>query len=105
MGEVRPRRATEGCGIVPGERGMLRRIGFAILLAIAGYLVAAVASYFLIEAFSSNTHDRSLEAAMSSAFFYGPIGAVLGFIGGVVAGGRGRGAAHPTEEGRMNDHR
>ena len=31
---------------------------------------------------SSNTHDRSLEAAMSSIFVFGPIGAVVGFLVG-----------------------
>ena len=67
---------------------MLKRLGFGLLFGVGGYLVGAIASYFLIQQFSSNMHDRSVEAAMTSAFFFGPIGAVLGFVGGVVAGGR-----------------
>lgn len=67
---------------------MLKRIGFGLLFAISGFIVAAMASYFLILEFSSNMHDRSVEAAMTSAFFFGPVGGVLGFVGGVIFGGR-----------------
>lgn len=67
---------------------LLRRLGFGLLFAVAGFIVAAIASYFLILWFSSNTHDRSVEAAMTSAFFFGPVGGVIGFVGGVVFGGR-----------------
>ena len=67
---------------------MLKRIGFGLLFAIAGFILAAIASYFLILEFSSNVHDRSVEAAMTSAFFFGPVGSVLGFVGGVIFGGR-----------------
>jgi len=48
----------------------------------------AFAGYFLIDWFSSNTYDRSVEAAMTSVFFFGPLGAVLGFVIGFVLGGR-----------------
>ena len=67
---------------------MLKRIGFGLLFAISGFIVAAMASYFLILEFSSNLHDRSVEAAMTSVFFLGPVGGVLGFVGGVIFGGR-----------------
>jgi hypothetical protein len=67
---------------------MLRRIGFGLLFAIAGFIVAAMASYFLILELSSNMHDRSVEAAMTSVFFFGPVGCVLGFVVGVIFGGR-----------------
>jgi hypothetical protein len=67
---------------------MMKRIGTALLCAIGGYLIAAVAAYFLIEWFSSNMHDRSVEAAMTSAFVLGPLGAVLGFVAGFILGGR-----------------
>jgi hypothetical protein len=66
----------------------LRRLGFGLLFAVAGFIVAAVVSYFLILGFSSNMHDRSVEAAMTSAFFFGPIGGVVAFVGGVIFGGR-----------------
>jgi len=35
---------------------------------------------FLIEAFSSNRHDRSVEAAMTGAFVVGPLMAVAAVI-------------------------
>jgi hypothetical protein len=34
----------------------------------------------LIEAVSSNTHDQSVEAAMTGAFVFGPFAAVLSVI-------------------------
>lgn len=66
----------------------MKRFGFGLLYAIGGYLVAAVAGYFLIGEFSSNTHDKSVEAAMTSAFVFGPLGAVMAFIVGFMCGGR-----------------
>ena len=59
-----------------------------LLFALGGYLVAAAAGYFLISLLSSNPHDRELEAAMTSAFVLGPLGAAAGFIAGLVRGGR-----------------
>jgi hypothetical protein len=40
-----------------------------------------------VEFLSPNTFDRSLEASMSSVFFYGPAGAVVGLVAGIVFGG------------------
>ena len=62
----------------------MKRFAFAVAAAFAGYLLAATGGYFLISAFSSNTHDRSVEAAMTSAFLTGPIGAIIAFVGGVI---------------------
>ncbi len=62
----------------------MKRIGIALLFAIAGYVVVAFASYFLVGWLSSNTHDRSVEAEMTSVFFFGPAGAVVGFIFGLL---------------------
>jgi hypothetical protein len=67
---------------------MLKRLAFGLLFAIAGFIVAAVAGYFLILALSSNMHDRSVEASMTSIFFLGPVGAVVAFAGGMIFGGR-----------------
>ena len=67
---------------------LLRRLGFGLLLAVGGYFAAAFAGYWLIMELSSNVHDRSVEAAMTSAFFFGPIGAVIAFVIGLVLGGR-----------------
>jgi hypothetical protein len=73
---------------------MLKRLGIGLLCAIGGYLVGACLGYFLIEWLSSNMQDRSLEAAMTSIFVCGPVGAALAFVAGLVWGGpRGRSAA------------
>jgi hypothetical protein len=69
----------------------MKRFGIAVLFAIAGYLVAAVASYLLVGLLSSNVHDRSVEAAMTSAFVFGPLGAVVAFVVGFIRGGRSAG--------------
>jgi hypothetical protein len=66
----------------------MRRFGFGVLGAIAGYVAFAFAGYGLIELLSSNVHDRSLEAAMTSAFVAGPLGALVGLVAGIVLGGR-----------------
>lgn len=57
---------------------------FFICLAglVIGYVLTAVASAYGVMAFSSNTHDRALEATMTAAFVAGPIGGILGAISG-----------------------
>ena len=62
----------------------MKRFGVGLLCAVAAYLVSAFAGYWLIELLSSNVHDRSVEAAMTSAFVWGPLGALAGFVGGLV---------------------
>lgn len=66
----------------------MKRFGIAFISAVIGYFVAACASYALIGALSSNVHDRSVEAAMTSAFIFGPCGALLAFVFGFVLAGR-----------------
>ena len=66
----------------------MRRLGIGLLYAVIGYIVAAVAGYFLTGLLSSNVHDRAVEAAMTSAFVWGPLGAVTAFIIGFVRSGR-----------------
>ncbi|MCF0073980.1 hypothetical protein LZD49_26095 [Dyadobacter sp. CY261] len=51
----------------------------SLLIAIAAYLVAA-GGYFLITKLSSNTHDKSMEASVTTAFVLGPIAAIFAFI-------------------------
>ena len=65
----------------------MRRFAIGLLCAVAGYPLGAFVGYFLIQWFSSNTHDRSVEAAMTAAFVFGPIGAVIAFIMGFVRAG------------------
>jgi hypothetical protein len=67
----------------------MQRFGLALVHAIGGYVLAAGIGYFVIQQFSSNVHDRDLEAAMTSAFVAGPIGAVVAFVIGFVRNGRG----------------
>ena len=69
---------------------MLRRLLFAALAGLAGYVTAAVAGGFLVNLLSSNTHDRSVEAAMTGAFVLGPLGAIVGFAIGFRRSGRPR---------------
>lgn len=55
-----------------------------ILYTLLGYFAAAGLSYFFITLFSSNQHDRALEAIMSAIFIAGPIGATIGCVVGLV---------------------
>jgi hypothetical protein len=68
----------------------MRRLGIGLLCAVGGYIVAAFVGYFLISWLSSNMHDRSVEAAMASAFVLGPLGAVAAFLVGFVRAGAKR---------------
>lgn len=52
------------------------------LSAILGYVLAAIAGYFLVDLLSSNTHDKALEAAMTSAFVFSPLGAIVAAVAG-----------------------
>jgi len=51
----------------------------ALLVSVIAYIIAAVGGIVLIRTFSSNTHDRDLEATMTSFFVLGPFVAVLAF--------------------------
>lgn len=66
----------------------MRRFGIGLRYRIAGYVVVAAASCLLVLQFSGNVHDRSVEAAMTSAFLYGPAGAAITIVIGFVRGGR-----------------
>jgi len=67
----------------------MKRFALSLLFGIIGYIAAAFVGYFLIDYFSSNTHDRGMEAAMTSVFVFGPLGGVLAFIVAFVRLGRG----------------
>ena len=69
----------------------MKRIGIALLYAIVGYPAAAFVGYFLVVWFSPNMFDRSVEAAMTSVFVVGPVGAIFAFIVGFVRAGRKNG--------------
>ena len=57
----------------------MKRFLLSLLAAVAGYVAGAVAGYVLIDQVSPNTHDRSVEAAMTAALVTGPLGAVIAF--------------------------
>lgn len=58
----------------------MKTFGLAVLAAIGGYLVGLFGGMLLIETFSSNQHDKSVEAAMIGAFVSGPLMAVVAVI-------------------------
>ena len=59
---------------------MGRRLLFGCLWGAASYLAGALTGGLLVTMLSSNTHDKSMEAAMTGAFYTGPLAAVLGFV-------------------------
>ena len=66
----------------------MKRFGIGLVWAIGGYVIAAGVGYVPIGQLSSNVHDRSVEAAMTSAFVLGPLGAVVAFVAGFMRAGR-----------------
>ena len=62
----------------------MKYVGIGLLIGIVGYAISAFISYFLIGKFSSNGHDRSVEASMTSIFVFGPAGFILFFIIGYI---------------------
>jgi hypothetical protein len=67
---------------------MGKRIAMGFLGGLLGYLLGAFGGGFFVSALSSNTHDRSVEAAMTGAFVLGPLVAVMGAVAGVWWSGR-----------------
>ena len=49
----------------------------------AGYVIGALAGFTLVPLVSSNTHDMSVEVAMTSTLIAGPIGTILGVVVGL----------------------
>jgi hypothetical protein len=50
---------------------------------VLGYALGAFGGGLLVSVLSSNTHDRSVEAAMTGAFVLGPLAAVVGALVGI----------------------
>lgn len=59
----------------------MRGFFIAVLLLIGGYIAGAIIGYAAIQLFSSNSHDRAVEAAMTGAFVSGPLAAISCLIG------------------------
>ena len=58
----------------------MKTLGLSLLAALVGYVTGLFGGMGLVNLFSDNTHDKSMEAAMTGAFFVGPLVAVLAFI-------------------------
>lgn len=68
---------------------MLKRLGFGCLAGVVGYPIGVGAGMLLVHLISPNTHDKSLESAMTGFFVTGPLVAVIGsVVGAVLAGPR-----------------
>ena len=63
---------------------MLRRLAIACGCGIGAYVAGGFLGGWLVSLLSSNTHDRSIEAAMTGAFVIGPIAAMIGFVAALV---------------------
>ena len=55
----------------------MKTFGLAALAAIGGYFIGLFGGMLLVETFSSNQLDKSVEAAMTGAFIVGPLMAVV----------------------------
>ena len=53
--------------------------GRALAFAAGGYVAGVLLGIGLVQAFSQNRHDKSMEAGMTGFFFAGPAVAVLAF--------------------------
>jgi Na+/proline symporter len=58
----------------------MKTFGLTVLAAIGGYFIGLFGGMLVVETFSSNQHDKSVEAAMSGAFVGGPLMAVVAVI-------------------------
>jgi hypothetical protein len=56
------------------------RLFVLVATALVGYLAGALGGGWLVAVLSSNTHDGSVEVAMTGAFVLGPLGAVAGLL-------------------------
>lgn len=61
----------------------MKRLGRGLLGALVGFVLSTVISLVLVAQYPPR-HDRELEAAMTSVFFYGPVGAGLAFLVGLL---------------------
>lgn len=78
---------------------MVKRIAGGLIGAILGYALGAVLGYAAIAQWSSNTHDRSFEAATTALLVAGPLVAAAGLAGGLIVTRKGSGSssgASPT---------
>jgi uncharacterized membrane protein YcjF (UPF0283 family) len=70
------------------QKPSMRRTFMGLLGLLVGYPFFAVAGYWIIKLFSSNTFDHSVEASMTAVFAIGPLGAIIGLVAGMIIGGK-----------------
>lgn len=70
----------------------MRRLVRALIGVVIGYGAGALVCAVLLALLSGNTHDKSVEVAMTSAFVAGPAGAIVGCIWGLLKSGKQAGA-------------
>jgi divalent metal cation (Fe/Co/Zn/Cd) transporter len=58
----------------------MKTFGLVVLAGIGGYIIGLFGGMILIETFSSNVHDKSIEAAMTGAFVICPLMSVAAVI-------------------------
>ena len=63
----------------------MRRVGIGLLCAVGGFILGALLIGLLVAQTSSNTHDLSVETAMTAIFVGGPLGAIIGFLIGFIS--------------------
>ena len=78
----------------------MRRLVRGFLWAVPAYFVGAFGGGYLVSVLSSNTHDRSLEAAMTGAFLWGPAAGLIGFVVGAM---RTKDRGPRTDQGPRTD--
>lgn len=76
----------------------MRMLFAALLGLIAGYAAGVAIGIALIGALSTNTHDKAVEVATTSALVTGPIGALIGVIAGLLLARRKPPVAAPATE-------
>ncbi len=62
----------------------MRTFGFAFLGGIVGYIAGTGLGIGLVQAMSSNRHDRTQEAVMTGFLVTGPVLAILAFVGTLI---------------------
>ena len=78
----------------------MSRIVRIILGLVLGFAAGTAIGATLISLFSGNTHDKSVEMAMTSIFVTGPIGAIIGLLAGLLWARRSAVGAAPPHERR-----
>jgi type IV secretory pathway VirB2 component (pilin) len=68
----------------------MKLFGLSLLAAIVRYFIGLFGGMSLVETFSSNAHDRSMEAAMTGAFVIGPVAALVAVLVTIIYGLRRR---------------